>query len=91
MGCSDWLDVRPKSQVKEDDLFTSGVGIPGHALIGIYALDGTYGYLWRELHDGILGPSYADLTNRSCTDYNKALVYDYQDETIKSGGHTLEF
>ena len=22
VGCSDWLDVRPKSQVKEDDLFT---------------------------------------------------------------------
>ena len=35
MGCSDWLDVRPKSQVKEDDLFTSESGFRD-ALIGIY-------------------------------------------------------
>ena len=34
MGCSDWLDVRPKSQVKEDDLFTSESGFRD-ALIGI--------------------------------------------------------
>ena len=48
MGCSDWLDVRPKSQVKEDDLFTSESGFRD-ALIGIYALMGrtdTYGGNW---------------------------------------------
>ena len=37
MGCRDWLDVRPNSQVKEDDLFTSESGFRD-ALIGIYAL-----------------------------------------------------
>ena len=44
-GCCDWLDVRPKSQVKEEDLFTSEAGFRD-ALTGIYALMGsvdTYG------------------------------------------------
>ena len=25
-GCNDWLDVQPKSQVKEEDLFSSESG-----------------------------------------------------------------
>ena len=60
MGCSDWLDVRPKSQVKEDDLFTSESGFRG-CVDWYICLDGTYGYLWRELHDGILGHIVTDL------------------------------
>ena len=90
MGCSDWLDVRPKSQVKEDDLFTSESGFRD-ALIGIYALMGrtdTYGGNSTMGFLDILSQTYSSVVY----DYNKALVYDYQDETIKKcGGHTLEF
>ena len=38
-GCNDWLDVQPKSQVKEEDLFSSESGFRD-ALTGIYALMG---------------------------------------------------
>lgn len=87
MGCSDWLDVRPKSQVKEDDLFTSESGFRD-ALIGIYALMGrtdTYGGNSTMGFLDILSQTYSSVVY----DYNKALVYDYQDETIKKVVDTL--
>lgn len=45
VGCNDWLDVQPKSQVKEEELFKSEAGFR-EALTGIYTLMGrttTYG------------------------------------------------
>ena len=33
-GCNDWLDVRPKSQVKESDLFESESGFRGERFSG---------------------------------------------------------
>lgn len=30
-SCDDWFDVRPKSQVKEDDLFQTEAGFRCHA------------------------------------------------------------
>ena len=52
-GCNDWLDVQPKSQVKEEDLFSSESGFRD-ALTGIYAL-------MRQQYHGIYGYACADL------------------------------
>ena len=57
-GCNDWLDVQPKSQVKEEDLFSSESGFRD-ALTGIYALKGRN--LRRQQYHGIYGYACADL------------------------------
>lgn len=86
-GCCDWLDVRPKSQVKEEDLFTSEAGFRD-ALTGIYALMGrvdTYGGNSTMGLLDMLAQTYSSVR----ADYSKALVYDYQDEMIKEMVGTL--
>ena len=86
-GCCDWLDVRPKSQVKEEDLFTSDAGFRD-ALTGIYALMGrvdTYGGNSTMGLLDMLAQTYSSVR----ADYSKALVYDYQDEMIKEMVGTL--
>ena len=59
-GCNNWLDVRPKSQVKEGDLFQSASGFQD-ALTGIYVLNGQDFDLWREQHNGLHGHAGTDL------------------------------
>lgn len=82
MACSDWLDVRPKSQVKEEELFASESGFRD-ALIGIYALMGKV-----ETYGGNSTMGFLDMVSQTyssvSSDYNKALLYDYKDETIKN-------
>ena len=87
LACSDWLDVQPKSQVKEEDLFASESGFRD-ALIGIYALMGlpeTYGGNSTMGFVDVLAQTYSSVA----TAYNKAMVYDYQDETVKSVVDTM--
>mgnify|MGYP000044762271 CR=1 FL=1 len=49
-GCSDWLDVDPKSQIKQEVLFESEAGFRD-ALTGIYGY-GANGNVRRERDDG---------------------------------------
>lgn len=44
-GCSDWLDVRPRNEMKEDDMYANEEGFKS-ALTGAYiqlAAEGLYG------------------------------------------------
>lgn len=59
-GCNDWLDVQPKSQVKEEDLFSSESGIP-RCIDGYLCLDGKGRNLRRQQYHGIYGYACADL------------------------------
>lgn len=81
-GCNNWLDVQPKSQVKEDDLFSSESGFRD-ALTGIYAIMGrttTYGGNSTMGFMDMVAQTYSSIAQS----YSKALTYDYKDETVKS-------
>ncbi len=81
VGCNDWLDVQPKSQVKEEDLFSSESGFRD-ALTGIYAVMGrttTYGGNSTMGFMDMLAQTYSSVDQS----YSKVLTYDYKDETVK--------
>ena len=81
MGCNDWLDVRPKSQVKEGDLFENEAGFQD-ALIGIYVLMGrtdTYGGNSTMGFLDMLAQTYSTIP----ITYNAVLSYNYQDDIVK--------
>ena len=46
VSCNAWLDVTPENAIADDDLFSTGFGLPGMPLNGIYtnlASDELYG------------------------------------------------
>lgn len=54
VSCNNWLDVDPKSQVKDKDLFASKWGFK-EALSGVYSLMTKEGLYGKELTFGWLG------------------------------------
>ena len=82
-SCSDWLDVNPKSQVKEEALFSKETGFQD-ALLGIYSTMGeheTYGGHSTMGLMEILAQTYSDVYSSSNMD--AAMEYKYDDETVK--------
>ena len=82
-SCSDWLDVNPKSQVKEEALFSKETGFQD-ALLGIYSTMGeheTYGGHSTMGLMEILAQTYSDVYSNSNMD--DAMEYKYDDETVK--------
>ena len=82
-SCSDWLDVNPKSQVKEEALFSKETGFQD-ALLGIYSTMGeheTYGGHSTMGLMEILAQTYSDVYSNSNMD--AAMEYKYDDETVK--------
>ena len=53
-SCSEWLDVEPRSQVKDEELFSSEAGFK-EALAGVYAMLVTDALYVQELRFGMLG------------------------------------
>ena len=87
MGCNDWLDVRPKSQVKEGDLFQSASGFQD-ALTGIYVLMGrtsTYGGNSTMGFMDMLAQTYSSVP----AEYDAVLTYNYRDEAVKTKVDTM--
>ena len=87
MGCNDWLDVRPKSQVKESDLFESESGFRD-ALTGIYVLMGrtsTYGGNSTMGFLDMLAQTYSSVS----AEYDAVLTYNYRDEAVKTKVDTM--
>ena len=80
-GCSDWLDVRPKSQVKETDLFESESGFRD-ALTGIYVLMGR-----TESYGGQRTMGLMDMVAQTYTDVPYELEgivsYNYKLDAVK--------
>lgn len=54
-SCEDWLDVRPKSEIKEEDLFSTERGFR-QALFGVYA-----GMSDADIYGGNLSMSFLDV------------------------------
>ena len=87
LGCNDWLDVRPKSQVKESDLFESESGFRD-ALTGIYVLMGrtsTYGGNSTMGFLDMLAQTYSSVS----AEYDAVLTYNYRDEAVKTKVDTM--
>ncbi len=83
-GCSKWLDVKPKTQVGEDDLLTDEQGFKD-ALIGVYtgiSGEALYGREFTMAMMDVLAANYdVALTSHS---YNQAGQYNYTNATAKS-------
>ena len=75
-ACNDWLDVDPKSQVKDKDLFSSEMGFK-EALSGVYSIM-TQEYLYgKEMTFGMLGVLGQEWDSQP-TDYTDDLNYKYE-------------
>ena len=81
-SCEEWLDVRPKSQIKEGDLFTTESGFR-EALIGAYASLGTIdtygGNCTMGLID-VLAQQYSSVK----WPFTSIWDYNYEDSNCKS-------
>lgn len=76
-ACQDWLDVKPKTEVKSDLLFESESGFKD-ANIGCYMLMGSTSLYGKELTSGlidILGQQFAVKAGTTYADIQK---YDYE-------------
>ena len=83
-SCSKWLDVRPKSQVKETDMFSTEHGFVD-ALTGVYTLmtnTSLYGDNMTMGFMDALAQQY-DIGGSSSAFYQAGL-YNYQDGNVKS-------
>nr|WP_121271109.1 RagB/SusD family nutrient uptake outer membrane protein [Pedobacter schmidteae] len=87
-SCNKWLDVQPKTEMKQEDLFSSQQGFY-EAMTGAYVTmtdNSTYG---RELTIGMLSVMASDYSPESANDiaiqYLKPIeVFDYQNGQFKS-------
>ena len=70
VSCNNWLDVDPKSQVKDKDLFASEMGFK-EALSGVYSLMTKEALYGKELTFGWLGVLGQEWTS---------VPYNYEDD-----------
>lgn len=73
-ACNDWLDVQPKSQVEDSEMFKSETGFK-EALAGVYSSmlsDGTYA---RELTYGAMGVMGQEWTTYPSLSYGPSYQY----------------
>ncbi len=83
-GCKKWLDVQPKTDIRERDLFTTELGFKD-ALIGVYQLMATepaYGENLTMSFMDALGQRYA--TGSTSHKFYYAARYDYTHESTKN-------
>lgn len=82
-SCNDWLDVQPKSQVEDSELFSSQQGYK-EALAGVYSSmvsDNTYAKNLMFGAVGVLGQEWTDYPSSIYDDMDK---YDYTTTYSKS-------
>lgn len=89
VSCENWFDVKPKSQVKNDDLFENESGYKT-ALFGIYTTMATsplYGQQLTMSFMDVLAQYYTLSSNYHS--YYRASLYDYTDQNVKSQTSTI--
>lgn len=90
-SCSDWLDVKPKTNIEEEDLFKNEQGFK-EALTGIYIKMSSTSLYGREMTYGfmdILAQRYDNSQNQNA-DYNDADVW-YTYPSTKTETYTNNF
>ncbi|RXK81450.1 RagB/SusD family nutrient uptake outer membrane protein [Filimonas effusa] len=75
VSCNKWLDVRPKDQVKDNEMFASETGFK-EALSGIYGTLATETLYGKELSFGMLGVLGMEWEGASLA-YEGERTYDY--------------
>ncbi|WP_292265418.1 RagB/SusD family nutrient uptake outer membrane protein [Butyricimonas sp.] len=83
-GCSDWLDVRPRKEMKEEDMFAHEDGFK-NALTGAYiqlASEGLYGKNTSMLVPDMLAQLWSRSTNKTSSDYN-LMSFDYTHSAVE--------
>lgn len=83
-GCKKWLDVSPKTQIREAELFTSEQGFED-ALTGVYLKLGSRSLYGQNLTMGFLDVlgQYYNLSTSSNTTFKQAAAFDYEDAGVK--------
>jgi hypothetical protein len=74
-ACSDWLDVEPRSQVKDTELFSTEAGFK-EALAGVYAMLATEALYVKELRFGMIAVLAREWDYQN-TSYQDELAYNY--------------
>jgi len=84
-SCIKWLDVKPKTQIKEEDQFSSKQGFTD-ALFGIYQNSAGEGGYGKHLTYGLLDILAQRYENKNITTsvYGKLARYNYSDTEVKS-------
>ena len=83
-SCSDWLDVKPKSQVKDNELYSSEAGFK-EALSGVYSTLVSNSLYVKELRFGMVGvlANEWDYYTRVSGGYAGEEVFDYTGNDAK--------
>lgn len=75
-SCSDWLDVEPKSQVKDKEMFSSEAGFK-EVLAGVYTLLTDDALYAKELRFGMMGVLAQEWDYYSSANYQEDALYNY--------------
>ncbi len=75
-SCENWLDVEPKSQVKDKELFSSQAGFK-EALAGVYSTLVDSALYTKDMRFGMIGILAHEWTTFSNATYPEATAYDY--------------
>ncbi|MDR0766092.1 MAG: RagB/SusD family nutrient uptake outer membrane protein [Odoribacteraceae bacterium] len=76
VSCTGWLDVEPRSQVKDEELFSTEAGFK-EALAGVYALLVTDALYVKELRFGMVGVLAHEWDYQN-TSYEDETTYNYE-------------
>lgn len=76
-ACDSWLDVQPRSQVEDKELFSSEEGYK-EALAGVYSSMVSTTTYTKELTYGFIGVLGQEWDYYSSSQYEAASVYDYE-------------
>lgn len=82
-ACNDWLDVQPRSQIEDTELFSSESGFK-EALSGVYSSMVNSNTYTKELTYGFIGILGQEWNYYYSQSYDDAAAYDY-DATIPTG------
>lgn len=87
MACNDWLDVQPKSQVEDNEMFKSETGFK-EALAGVYSSMLSNSTYARELTYGAIGVMGQEWTTYPSLSYGPSyqyiIEYDYSTSASES-------
>lgn len=75
-GCNDWLDVQPRSQVDDSELFETEGGFK-EALSGVYSSMVSSSTYTKEMTYGFIGILGQEWDYYYATQYDDAVAYDY--------------
>lgn len=82
-ACNDWLDVQPRSQVEDTELFETESGFK-EALAGVYSSMVSTGTYTKEMTYGFIGILGQEWDYYYSTAYDDAAAYDY-DASMPTG------